>query len=114
MKTDVYKSKAWKRVRLNVCLKQGCLCARCLRPVYVDGISQWIPKEKRLKGIVHHKEYLTDENYMDDQIAYDEDNLELLCIDCHNREHYLQATRKDLKFDADGNIVPVNPLNKAI
>lgn len=107
MKTDIYKSKAWKKIRLNVCLEQGCLCARCSRPVYVSGISQWIPKEKRLKGIVHHKEYLTDENYTDDHIAYDESNLELLCIDCHNREHYLKATRQDVRFDEDGNLVPI-------
>lgn len=44
---------------------------------------------------------------MDDSVAYDEDNLELLCIDCHNREHYLRATRKDVRFDEDGNLVPI-------
>lgn len=113
MKTDVYKSKAWKRVRLSVCLRQGCLCARCSRPVYVDGISQWIPKEKRLKGIVHHKEYLTNDNYTDDSVAYNDENLELLCIDCHNREHNLKALRKDVTFDENGDLVPIVKISQS-
>ena len=107
---DVYKSKAWKEITRYIWLKQQCLCARCKRPVYKDGISKWIPPEQRLKGIVHHKEYLTEINYLDDAIAYDEDNLEGLCIDCHNREHKQNIPiRKDLMFDDYGNIIPISP-----
>ena len=57
-----YNSKAWKRVKKNVWLKQNLLCNRCHKPVYVDGLSEWIPKEKRRTGIVHHKKYLDDTN----------------------------------------------------
>lgn len=104
---EFYQSKAWKQVRKNIWLKQSCLCARCHRPVYVSGISEYISKEKRLKGIVHHKEYLTDNNFIDEKISLNEDNLEGLCIDCHNDEHFDEGiTRKDLAFDCEGNLIP--------
>lgn len=103
---DLYKSKAWQDTRRYIWLKQSCLCARCNKPVYVDGISEWIPKEKRLKGIVHHKIYLNDYNYTNDNIAFAEENLEGLCIECHNEEHFNKGvTRMDVKFDEFGNLV---------
>lgn len=101
-----YKSKLWKQVKNNVWLKQYCLCAECNRPVYVDGITDWIPKEKRLKGIVHHKEYLHSYNLNDDDIAINEDNLVGLCVECHNHIHGKDnATRKEVKFDDYGNLI---------
>lgn len=107
MKSDLYQSKAWKQIRQGVWLKQHCICARCHRPVYVDGISDYLPKEKRLRGIVHHKIYLTEDNYTNDSIAFDESNLEGLCIDCHNLEHARPGvTKKQYQFDEDGNLVP--------
>jgi len=106
---EFYQTKTWKKVRRNVWLKQSCLCARCSRPVYVNGISQYIPKEKRLKGIVHHKQYLTDENFNDDGISLNEDNLEGVCIDCHNKEHFnTGVTRNDVMFDGNGNLILVS------
>lgn len=102
---EFYQTKAWKSVRKAIWLKQSCLCNRCHRAVYVDGLSKWIPKEKRLKGIVHHKEYLTDDNFGDINIALNEDNLEGVCIDCHNNEHFKStSTRDGLLFDENGNI----------
>jgi len=101
-----YKSKLWKQVKNNVWLKQYCLCAECNRPVYVDGITDWIPKDKRLKGIVHHKEHLHSYNLNDDNIAINEDNLVGLCIDCHNKEHFSgSSTRNDYLFDDNGNLI---------
>lgn len=103
---EFYQSKAWKQVRKNIWLKQSCLCAECHRPVYVDKISEWIPKEKRLKGIVHHREYLNDININDESISLNEDNLEGLCIDCHNKEHFTtDVTKSDVMFDEEGNLV---------
>ena len=52
---DFYHTKAWKQVRKNVWIKQNLLCAICNKPVYVDGLSEYLPKEKRRTGIVHHK-----------------------------------------------------------
>ena len=102
-----YKSKLWNQVKNSVWLKQYCLCAYCNRPVYVDGISEWIPKEQRLKGIVHHIEHLHSNNLDDDSIAIDENNLIGLCIDCHNEIHHLdKANRNNYSFDENGNLVP--------
>ena len=101
-----YDSKAWKTVRKQVWLEQHLLCNRCHRAVYVDGLSQYIPKEKRLKGIVHHKEYLSDDNINSKEKTIGRYNLEGLCIDCHNKEHFSSdATRKNIMFDEDGNII---------
>ena len=52
LRKDFYNSKAWKTVRKNVWIKQQLLCARCYKPVYVDGISSWLPKDQRRTGIV--------------------------------------------------------------
>ena len=105
---DIYKSKAWKEIRVSYAKSQCCICERCGRPVFVSGVSdENIPKERRLRYVVHHKEYLNDINYTNDEIAYDTSNLELLCIDCHNKlEHNMpRATRKGLEFDELGNLV---------
>lgn len=107
-----YKSKAWNNVRITYALKKHCLCERCGRPVYVAGISNEIDKDKRLRSIVHHKEYLID-NYDDDTVALNEDNLELLCIDCHNNEHHaLASTKLGLMFDEAGNLIQSSKIAK--
>lgn len=101
-----YYSPVWKRVRKQVWLKQHCLCNRCGRPVYVDKISPYLPKEKRLKGIVHHKIWLNKDNINNDEITLDENNLEGLCIDCHNLEHNDKGILRDgYVFDDNGNLV---------
>lgn len=101
-----YQSKAWEDVRKTIWLKQNLLCNRCHRPVYVDGISDYIPKERRLIGIVHHKEYLDETNISNLNITLGADNLEGLCIDCHNKEHDSSVgLRKDYMFDEYGNLV---------
>ena len=100
-----YNSKAWNDVRLNVWLRQNLLCNRCHRPVYVDGISDYIPKQYRRIGIVHHIEYLNDININDTNISLNIDNLEGLCKECHEKEHNRsQAIRKEYLFDENGNI----------
>ena len=104
--SSFYNSKVWKQVRLNVWRKQACICNRCHRPVYVDGLSEYIPKEKRLKGIVHHKVYLNADNVNDFNYTLNEDNLEGICIDCHNEEHNsTSATKPGLTFDKEGNLI---------
>lgn len=102
---EFYNTRAWKDVRKAYALSKHCQCERCGRYVYVSGLTQYLPKDKRLKSIVHHKEYLNNDNVYDDKIALDESNLELLCIDCHNQEHFLEATRKGLMFDELGNLI---------
>lgn len=36
---------------------------------------------------VHHKKHLTPKNINDPEITLNWDNLELLCLDCHRKEH---------------------------
>ena len=38
--------------------------------------------------MVHHKQYLNKSNIYDANITMGFENLELLCIDCHNKEHF--------------------------
>lgn len=103
---EFYRTKAWKDNRKAFALSKYCICERCGRSVYVDGINDYLPKGKRLRYIVHHKEYLNDSNYTDDNVSLDWNNLELLCIDCHNNEHTKNVpTRKGLAFDDMGNLV---------
>lgn len=106
VRKDFYNSKVWKNVKKSIWLKQNLLCNRCHRPVYVDGISEWIPKEQRRTGIVHHIEYLNDSNIYDDNVTINEENLEGICKDCHEKEHHQDiATRKGYKFDIQGNLI---------
>ncbi len=91
-----YKSKAWKQCRESYISKIHGLCERC-----------------QLKGkitpgyIVHHKEYITPKNINNPMIALNHDNLEYVCLDCHNKEHigYSEITRDDVEFDSEGNLI---------
>ena len=107
IRKDFYNSKVWKQVRKTIWLKQNLLCNRCGKPVYIDGISEYLPKEKRRTGIVHHKIYLDNSNVYDDNITLNEDNLEGICKECHELEHHQDiANRKGYTFDNDGQIKP--------
>lgn len=41
-----------------------------------------------LGRVVHHKEHLNSSNIHDPELTISFDNLELLCQDCHNKEHF--------------------------
>ncbi len=101
-----YTSKAWQDVRKTIWLRQNLLCNRCHKPVYVDGISEYIPKDNRVIGIVHHINYIDNSNIDDINITLNPDNLEGLCIDCHNKEHKQgKITRNGYSFDDNGNLI---------
>ena len=108
-----YSSRAWKDVKKAVWLRQHLLCSKCGLPVYVDGLSEFIPKEKRRTGIVHHKKELDDNNVYDINISLNEDNLEGVCYKCHGLIHNANNTiRPDYIFDANGDIVPIKEKEK--
>ena len=54
---------------------------------------------------VHHKQELTEANYLDPMIALNPDNLEALCFKCHQKEHHgSKEIDDDLYFDEFGNV----------
>lgn len=86
-----YKSKKWQKVR-KLKLSMQPFCEVCLlKGIYTPAY------------IVHHKEYITDQNYFDDNVFFNLDNLQSICLDCHNKEHF--ADKKDYVFDIEGNLV---------
>lgn len=85
-----YLSKAWRDTREYIYKRDMGLCVRCGRP----------------GKIVHHKIYLTPQNINNPAITLSEDNLELLCRECHAIEHEGQLpTAAGLTFDSEGNLV---------
>lgn len=86
-----YKSKAWQQCRAGYIKSVHGLCERCGKPGY----------------IVHHKTYITPRNINNPDVTLNWDNLEYLCQDCHNKEHFekYSPVREGFKFDKDGNLV---------
>ena len=89
-----YYSRRWKKLR-HYKLIQNPLCERCLKKGFYNAAK-----------IVHHKEYITDLNYLDDYVFFNIDNLEALCQDCHNKEHF--EDKKEYTFDINGDVIKVN------
>lgn len=87
-----YKSKQWQRCRAAYVKSVGGLCEDCLKHgVYNPGI------------IVHHKTHIDRLTIENPEVTLSFANLELLCRDCHAKEH---AEKKRYGFDSDGNIIP--------
>lgn len=83
-----YKSKEWLLARTLKINATQSKCDRC------GAVGEE----------VHHKIRLKVENVNDVYISLNQDNLELLCRDCHNDEHG-RFKKKELMFDEDGNFV---------
>lgn len=89
-----YKSKAWKITRDSYLASKGGLCERCLAN------GEIVPAD-----IVHHKIWLSEENYLDPSISLNWKNLECLCQKCHNNEHFSEKNaQKRWKFDTNGRL----------
>lgn len=74
--SEIYGDPEWERVRRHVIARANGLCEFC--------------KEKgRIKPgkEVDHIVELTDENKTDWYIAFNPENLQYLCSDCHNEKH---------------------------
>ena len=79
-----YKSGAWMKCRRAYASSKGNLCERC----WSAGLI--VPGDE-----VHHKVKLTPENITDPAVTLNWDNLELLCKDCHMKEHQPKRWRTD-------------------
>lgn len=73
---EIYKDPQWEPTRQYVIMRANGLCEEC-------------QKRKKIKPgkEVHHIVELTAENKNDWNIAFNPDNLEYLCTDCHNHKH---------------------------
>lgn len=85
---NFYKSKQWYIARTVKTRNANGKCERC------GSVGEE----------VHHKIYLTVNNVDDALISLNQDNLELLCKECHNKEHG-RFQKNISKFDKDGNLI---------
>lgn len=88
-----YTDSKWEKCRAAYFTHVGGLCERC------KAEGRIVPGE-----IVHHKIHLSEENMSDPTIAYNFDNLELLCQTCHNKEHFGSSQKKRYKINSDGTL----------
>ena len=86
-----YKTKTWQRCRDAYMRYCGGLCERCKEE------GKIVPAD-----IVHHKEHLSLQNFKDPSVAYNFDNLEALCQDCHNAEHFQTSVERRWKISNSG------------
>ena len=84
---NFYKSDTWKVAREIKIRQVNGRCERC----------NCIGQE------VHHKKRLNIDNVNDTSVSINPDNLELLCRDCHNKEH--KRFSAENRFDNDGNLI---------
>ena len=87
-----YGKGAWRKLA-EYYKKKKIYCERCMR----NG-------EIVVGEIVHHKIHLSPSNYRDPDIALNENNLELLCRNCHALEHAKQGKGR-WRIDKDGNLI---------
>ena len=92
-----YTSDIWRKCAKDYLKHCGGLCERCK----AQGI--YVPAK-----IVHHKEHLNHGNMNDPRVAYGFDNLEALCLECHNKEH-IKGMRKNRRWSVDdsGKVIPL-------
>ena len=86
-----YNSKEWNRCRETFKQSKHGICERC-----------GMPGEE-----VHHKIYLSPDNINDPYITLGWDNLELLCMSCHSKEHMSKydVVRDGVMFDEKGDLI---------
>lgn len=87
---NFYSSKVWREFRASLIAKRsienGCKCERC---------GKIVTNPSNIIG--HHKEELTPENVNDYSISLNPDLVELICNDCHDKEHMRFGYEKNKK-----------------
>ncbi len=87
-----YRSAAWRRLSRAFLLSKHYICERCGQPA----------------EIAHHRIWLNAQNIQNPDISLNPNNLEALCLACHNAEHFSTggATAQGLNFDENGDLLP--------
>lgn len=86
-----YRCNEWKLARAIKIASAGGVCEKC----------------GRVGEEVHHKIHLTPNNVTDPNISINQDNLILLCKDCHNKEHGRFTSGNEFGFDIEGNFIKI-------
>lgn len=90
-----YNSSLWKKTRDYIYNRESGVCQKC-------------KGEFGAGEIVHHIIHLNSNNINDPNITLNEENLILVCRECHARIHEgLPALEENLGFDYDGNLIEV-------
>ncbi|MEQ6353949.1 HNH endonuclease signature motif containing protein [Lysinibacillus sp. M3] len=85
-KSKFYSSYTWRKLRQQIKERDNFECQECKRNglVFIDTFEMnKSGRRKKIKLIVHHKLELQDRP----DLALDVDNLETLCVNCHNKLH---------------------------
>lgn len=94
-----YKGKKWQDCRNAYAKSVRGLCERCLAKGIIEpGV------------IVHHKIHLSPENIMDESVALNWDNLELVCRECHAKLH--GGVEKRYRYGVNGEILIEPPVRE--
>lgn len=92
-----YHSKKWKDTQAAYMMSQNYICERCGETAH----------------IVHHIKYINPKNINNPNITLDWNNLEALCIVCHNLEHKsCGVCNNDVMFTKDGDVIKSPVLKK--
>lgn len=98
-----YRSTAWKKCRKSFIgfrrSVDGGLCQHCMA---------------RSGYIVDHIVEINPSNINDTDIILNHDNLQYLCLECHNKKTFQKnfSTRENLFFDENGQLLEAPPLKK--
>lgn len=86
-----YHSRAWKRLARAFLMSRSYLCELCDRPA----------------DLAHHVRYITPGNLHDPEITLNVENLQAVCLDCHNTIHFGAggAVFRGLEFTPDGDLI---------
>ncbi|WP_340014662.1 HNH endonuclease [Paenibacillus sp. FSL K6-1318] len=99
-KRKFYDSGDWKRLRTEVKQRDNYECQPCKRNGLVSIDTNEYSESagrKKIQLVVHHIKELEDHP----DLALDIDNLETVCVDCHNREHDRVFERNVNKWEKD-------------
>ncbi|MFK4315493.1 HNH endonuclease [Bacillus mycoides] len=99
-KRKFYDSGEWKSIREQVKKRDNYECQECKRNGHVRVDTNEYSesaKRKKIQLVVHHIKEL--EYYP--ELALEIDNLETVCVDCHNKEHGRTFKKKINKWEND-------------
>ena len=92
-----YKSARWRKCRASyIATVPGGLCEHC---------------NESMGYIVDHIIEINSQNINDPEITLNHDNLQYLCLECHNTKTFRKysAIREGFEFNSDGELVPKPP-----